>query len=120
MRTSAALVGAASIACALPPGGAPSDPVPVWVRSHNRSAVDVYLLCGDRNPRWLGEVSERASGALEIPASQEYCPRKLNFFVVVRSSGRGYWVGPFQPARGGQVELVIEKYAGLSSAQASP
>jgi hypothetical protein len=81
--------------------------------------VDVYLLCHDRNPRWLGQVSERTTDALEIPAPQEYCARGFNFFLVVRSSGRGYWVGPFQPAPGGQVELVIEKYAGLSSARVS-
>ena len=40
----------------------------------------------------------------------------LNFFLVVQESGRGYWVGPFRPERRAHVDLVIEKYAGLSSA----
>jgi hypothetical protein len=35
---------------------------------------------------------------------------------LVRRNGRGYWVGPFRH-RGARVELVIEKYAGLSSAR---
>ena len=39
----------------------------------------------------------------------------LNFFLVVQESGRGYWVGPFRPERSAHVDLVIEKYAGLSS-----
>jgi hypothetical protein len=117
VRTPVALATALSIGCALAPGHAAPGPVSVWVRSHNRSAVDVYLLCGNRNARWLGKVSEQTTDALEIPAPQAYCPVGLNFFLVVRNSGWGYWVGPFQPARGGQVELVIEKYAGLSSAR---
>jgi hypothetical protein len=117
MRTRLGLAMVLSAGCALAPGGPEPGPTPVSVRSHNRSAVDVYLLCGDRDARWLGEVSGKEAGALEIPGGQAYCPRGLNFFLVVRTSGRGYWVGPFLPGRGGRVELVIEKYAGLSSAR---
>lgn len=95
----------------------PLQPNPVWVRSHNRSPVDVYLLCGDRGARWLGTVPARTSDALEVPASQPYCARGHNFFLVVQNSGYGYWVGPFRPMREGSIELVIEKYAGLSSAR---
>jgi hypothetical protein len=63
--------------------------------------VDVYLLCGDRDAQWLGA-------------------RGWNFFLVVRRSGRGYWAGPIRPGPGAAVELVIEKYAGLSSARLLP
>jgi hypothetical protein len=90
---------------------------PVWVRSHNRSAVDVYLLCEDRDALWLGEVSVKGTDAFDIPAERPYCLRGLNFFVVVRSLGRGYWVGPVKPRPGSRVELVIERYARLSSAR---
>jgi hypothetical protein len=116
MRTCLALAIVLS-GCALAPGGPEPGPTPISVRSHNRSAVDVYLLCGDQNAHWLGEASGKTAGALEIPAGQANCARGLNFFLVVRTSGRGYWVGPFRPDRGGRVELVIEKYAGLSSAR---
>jgi hypothetical protein len=117
VRTCLGLAIVLSAGCALASGGPEPGPTPVSVRSHNRSAVDVYLLCGDQNARWLGEVSGKAAGALEIPAGQANCQRGLNFFLVVRTSGWGYWVGPFRPGRGGRVELVIEKYAGLSSAR---
>jgi hypothetical protein len=94
-----------------------AGPTPVWVRSHNRSAVDVYLLCGNRDAVWLGEVSGRSATAFEMPAGQPSCIRGHNFFLVVRQSGRGYWAGPIRPGNGNLVELVIEKYAGLSSAR---
>jgi hypothetical protein len=94
-------------------------PTPVWVlsRSHNRSAVDVYLLCGKHDAIWLGVVSEKGSDAFEVPAPHARCKRGLNFFLVVRDQGRGYWVGPFRPEPGASVDLVIEKYAGLSTAR---
>lgn len=117
MRPMVALATVLSLGCALPPGGTDPGPASVWVRSHNRSAVDVYLLCDDRDARWLGEVSGKGGDALAIPAGQPYCVRGLNFFLVVHGSGRGYWVGPFWPRRDAHVELVIEKYAGLSSAR---
>jgi hypothetical protein len=112
----AALAAALSLGCALAPGGPHQAPTAVWIRSHNRSAVDVYLLCGDRNARWLGVVPEKATEALELPeGAAAHCLRGLNFFLVVRRSGWGYWVGPVRPARGEHIQLVIEKYAGLSS-----
>jgi hypothetical protein len=40
----------------------------------------------------------------------------LNFFLVVRRQGRGYWAGPVWPQAGTHIEVVIEKYAGLSMA----
>jgi hypothetical protein len=64
----------------------------------------------------LGAISEHGSDAFEIPAGQRVCASGLNFFLLVRNKGRGYWVGPFRPDRGDAVDLVIEKYAGLSSA----
>jgi hypothetical protein len=114
----AALAAALSLGCAAGGAGTGSTgPTPVWVRSHNRSVVDVYLLCGDRDAVWLGEVSGRGAAAFEMPAGQASCIRGHNFFLVLRNGGRGYWAGPVRPRNGGLVELVIEKYAGLSSAR---
>ena len=93
--------------------------VSVWVRSHNRSDVDVYLLCGDQDARWLGLVRPREAAALEFPYAQTRCVRGLNFFLVARDIGRGYWVGPMYPRAGWRIDLVIERYAGLSSANLS-
>jgi len=111
------IVGAALLlaACALlRPGGPPGD-TEVTVRSHNQSDVDVYLLCGERDAAWLGLVPRQSGARLAIPAARRHCVSGLNFFLVVRSQGRGYWVGPFHPQYAGGVELVIEKYAGIST-----
>jgi hypothetical protein len=77
----------------------------------------VYLMCGNHDAHWLGAVGERGSDAFEIPPEQRLCAEGLNFFVVVRSLGRGYWVGPLRPQASQAVQLVIEKYAGLSSVE---
>jgi hypothetical protein len=118
-RSSAAtlcfLVGTAA-ACAVVPEGTAPAPIQVFSRSHNRSEVDVYLLCGSRNATWLGAVAERGTAGFEIPGERARCLRGLNFFLVVRKSGWGYWAGPVQPRPGGQIVLVIAKYAGLSGA----
>jgi hypothetical protein len=106
-----------SLGCALAPGRVPPAPTSVWVRSHNQSSVDVYLLCGSHDAQWLGTVSEKGSDAFEIPAGQPFCVQGLNFFLVHRKLGRGYWVGPLRPQPSQAIELVIEKYAGLSSAR---
>jgi hypothetical protein len=113
------IAGAVLAGCAgaLIPGGAPAQPTPVWIRSHNRSAVDVYLLCGSLDAHWLGEVSARGAETFEIPGRRRNCVRGLNFFLVARDPGRGYWVGPLRPRNGEVIDLVIEKYAGLSSAR---
>lgn len=107
------------LGCAVPQGAESVAPAPiqVLVRSHNRSSVDVYLLCGNRDATWLGSIGERESGALEIPAERSRCVQGLNFFLVVQRAGRGYWAGPVHPSPGGYVELLIEKYAGLSAAR---
>ncbi|MGH7527641.1 MAG: hypothetical protein ACREMX_13165 [Gemmatimonadales bacterium] len=107
------------LGCAVVPRGTEAGPAPIQVLSHsnNRSEVDVYLLCGDRDARWLGVVSEKGAAAFEIPSVQVRCIQGLNFFLVVRRSGRGYWVGPLQPRGGAYIDLVIEKYAGLSTAR---
>jgi hypothetical protein len=107
-------------ACALVPRGTGALPttIPISGHSYNRSDVDVYLLCGDRDARWLGVVSKKGAAAFEIPAEGARCASGLNFFLVSRDRGRGYWVGPVRPQAGGQIELVIEKYAGLSTARA--
>jgi hypothetical protein len=110
------LAACLTLGCAPAPGGLQPEPTPVWVRSHNTQPVDVYVLCGSRDAQWLGTVGERGADAFEIPAGQSRCVEGLNFFLVVQTFGRGYWVGPFRPQRSQAVHLVIEKYAGLSSA----
>lgn len=113
MKPLALLVTALVSGCAY---AGQSSPLSVWVRSHNGSPADVYLLCGDREARWLGTVPKKGAEAFEVPAGQPFCVQGLNFFVVVHRSGRGYWVGPFRPTGAADVDLVIEKYAGLSQA----
>jgi hypothetical protein len=103
-------------ACAGLHRGAPPADTPVAVRSHNASDVDVYLLCGEREARWLGLVPQHGGAAYAISPAQRRCAMGLNFFLVVRDRGLGYWVGPIRPQAITSVELVIEKYAGLSSA----
>jgi len=101
-----------SLACAAAPLS-----MPVWVRSHNRNEIDVYLLCGDRDAEQLGIVYPHEAGIFEVPASRARCVKGLNFFLVRWDINRGYWVGPFRPGSGLGVDLTIEKYAGLSSAR---
>jgi hypothetical protein len=112
LGTSAAL----SLACAIPRSAGESVSIPVSVTSHNRSSVDVYLLCGDRDAQWLGVVHGKDGGLFEIPVTRTRCARGLNFFLVHRDQNRGYWVGPLRPRRGSIIHLTIEKYAGLSTA----
>lgn len=106
-------------ACAAVPRSTDPAAAQVWVsgRSHNRSEVDVYVLCGERDARWLGVITPQAAAAFDIPPASARCVRGLNFFLVVRNQGRGYWVGPVRPPAGGYIELVVEKYAGLSAAR---
>jgi len=104
-------------ACALVPRVDPAAKTPVGVRSHNASDVDVYLLCGDRDPLWLGTVPKEGAAAYAISRERRLCALGLNFFLVVQTQSKGYWVGPIRGVRASSyVELVIEKYAGLSSA----
>jgi hypothetical protein len=107
-----------STGCALA-STSPDSPIQVFSRSHNRSDVDVYLMCGARDARWVGMVSQKGAEGFEIPAQEAPCVHGLNFFLVVRDQGRGYWVGPVRPRAGANVTLVIEKYAGLSYASLS-
>jgi len=117
MRTPLALAATAALACAIPRGSAEPLSIPVSVSSHNRSSVDVYLLCGDRDAQWLGAVSGKETGLFEIPSSRARCVRGLNFFLVHRDLNRGYWVGPLGLQAASTVHLTIEKYAGLSNAR---
>jgi hypothetical protein len=103
------------LGCALPLTMQTSR-VSVWARSHNRSTVDVYLLCGDHDARWLGVIRPKEAAVLDFPYAQTRCARGLNFFLVARDFNHGYWVGPMHPQAGSRIDLVIEKYAGLSSA----
>ncbi len=121
MRLKLALAALLLPACAPAPRSTFESPMPVLVSSYstNRSEVDVYLLCGDRGARWLGVVAAKGGAAFEIPAAEARCVSGLNFFLVVRSSERGYWVGPLRPRAGAQIHLLIEKYAGLSAARLS-
>jgi hypothetical protein len=106
-------------ACAVAPRSTEALPtlIPISGHSHNRSDVDVYLLCGDRDARWLGVVSKKGAAAFEIPAEAARCVSGLNFFLVAWDRGRGYWAGPVRPRAGEQIDLVIAKYAGLSTAR---
>ncbi len=104
-------------ACALVGRVDPTAKTPVGVRSHNANDVDVYLLCGDQNPQWLGTVPKQGAAEYAISRERRICAPGLNFFLVVRAQEKGYWVGPLRGVRASSyVELVIEKYAGLSSA----
>jgi hypothetical protein len=111
----ALLAAAMLLGCALPMTMQTSQ-VAVWARSHNRSTVDVYVLCGDRDARWLGVLHPNGAGTLDLPSTRGPCVQGLNFFLVDRDHNRGYWVGPLHPRADSQIELVIEKYAGLSTA----
>jgi hypothetical protein len=104
-------------ACALLRPGGPPVETEVVARSHNASDVDVYLLCGDSDAEWLGVVPRQSGASLAIRPARRLCARGLNFFLLVRSQGRGYWAGPIRPQRSDGVVLVIEKYAGLSSVE---
>jgi hypothetical protein len=105
-----------SLACAIGPTAAGPHPK-VWARSHNASEVDIYMLCGNRDAKLVGVVPAKGAAAFELAGEETYCPWGLNFFLVVRNQGRGYWVGPVRPRTSGAIELVIEKYAGLSMAR---
>lgn len=94
---------------------APST-IPISVRSHNRAQVDVYLLCGDKDAEWLGVLEPKDRRMFEVPTSRGRCAQGLNFFLVSRKQNRGYWIGPFYPTTGSGINLVIERYAGLSTA----
>jgi hypothetical protein len=110
----------AILACAIVPKIDPSLDTQVWVRSHNGSDVDVYLLCGSNDARWLGSVPVEGTATLSIAPSERRCARGLNFFLVVRNQDRGYWVGPVRPQGDTYVDLVVEKYAAFSTARLKP
>jgi hypothetical protein len=110
------LAALVSSACAIGPTAAGSYPT-VWARSHNASEVDIYMLCGNQNAKWVGVVPAKGAAAFELAGEDTYCPWGLNFFLVVRNQGRGYWAGPVRPGTRAAIELVIEKYAGLSAAR---
>jgi hypothetical protein len=104
-------------ACALVGRADPAAKTPVAVRSHNANDVDVYLLCGDTHPQWLGTVPKQGVAEYAISRERRICAPGLNFFLVVRTQEKGYWVGPLRGVQpSSYVELVIEKYAGLSTA----
>jgi hypothetical protein len=117
MRKALTFTGLLSLACAIPRGGGEPLSIPISVSSNNKSSVDVYLLCGDREAEWLGVVPSKEIGLFEVPTSRARCVQGLNFFLVPRDFNRGYWVGPFKPYTGSSVHLTIEKYAGLSAAR---
>ena len=117
MKHSIALAAALSLACAIPRSTGEPLSIPVSVNSHNRSSVDVYLLCGNREAQWVGVVHARETGLFEVPSSRARCVHGLNFFLVPRDYNRGYWVGPIRPHGWSNVRLTIEKYAGASFAR---
>lgn len=104
-------------ACALVARVDPAAKTPIGVRSHNANDVDVYLLCGDRDPEWLGTVPKQGAAEYAISRERRLCALGLNFFLIVQTQEKGYWVGPLRGVHASSyVELVIEKYAGLSTA----
>ena len=105
--------------CAAFRPGTSLSPIPISVRSHNRSDMDVYLLCGDRDAEWLGVLGQEETQLFEIAAERARCVSGLNFFLVARGHNRGYWVGPLHPDPGEAIALTIEKYAGSSTAASS-
>jgi hypothetical protein len=111
--------GLLSLACAIPQGAPELTTIPISVRSNNSSSVDVYFLCGDRDAQWLGVVHGKEAGVFEVPRERARCVHGLNFFLVPRDVSRGYWVGPLRLLAGSNVNLTIEKYAGLSAARVS-
>jgi hypothetical protein len=117
MRVPLALTATLALACAIPRGSGEPLSIPISVASHNRSIVDVYLLCGDRDAELLGVVDGEETRLFEVPVSRARCVRGLNFFLVHRELNRGYWVGPLRLRTGSSVRLTIEKYAGLSVAR---
>jgi hypothetical protein len=111
------LAAALSLACAIPRSAGEPPSIPISVSSNNRSSVDVYLLCGDRDAQWLGVIHGKETGLFEVPGSRARCVHGLNFFLVDQNNNRGYWVGPLRLRTGSSVHLTIEKYAGLSIAR---
>jgi hypothetical protein len=100
-------------ACAWLTTSGPPQPISVWVRSHNRSAVGIYLACDRRDSQWVGSVEAKGANSFDLPGVP-YCVYGLSFFVVVQESGWGYWVGPIRPDGPVDVDLLVEKYAGNS------
>ena len=111
------LMATLAVACAVPPGASERGTIPISVRSHNRSSVDVYLLCGDHNAEWLGVSEGKWGRFFEVPATRASCLEGVNFFLVQRNTNRGYWVGPLRLHPRSAIQLTIERYAGLSSAR---
>jgi hypothetical protein len=111
----ALLTASMLLACAVPMNAQTSQ-VSVWTRSHNHSTIEVYLLCGDHDATWLGIIGPKETAGLSFPTASTRCVEGLNFFLVDRKHNHGYWVGPMYPRYGSRIELVIERYAGLSSA----
>ncbi len=117
MKGLLAVAAALSVGCARAADVREPQVIPISAVSHHRSAVDVYLLCGDHDAEWLGLVGAKELGLFEIPVARARCVEGLNFFLVPRNGKRGYWVGPLFPQRGWSLGLTIEKYAGLSTAR---
>jgi hypothetical protein len=120
MKPLLSLVALLPLACAILPKLDESLDTQVWVRSHNSSDVDVYVLCGNRDAKWLGAVPLNGNATFSIAPSERRCTPGLNFFLVVRTQDRGYWVGPVRPQGDTYVDLVIEKYAGFSTTRLRP
>ena len=95
-----ALVAIISLACAGSRSSGAPPTIPISASSHNRSDMDVYLLCGDNDAEWLGVVRHHQGEVFEVPASRALCAVGLNFFLVPRGINKGYWVGPFIPPPG--------------------
>ena len=107
-----------SLGCAPAPSRPGPVATPVRVQNHNENAVDVLLICAwTLNGVWLGTIDGKTSDTLAIPAGQPGCAEGRRFYLVVQDAGRGYWVDPVRPEQGEAVQLVIDEYAGRSTAR---
>jgi hypothetical protein len=106
-------------ACAVVPRNPEALSTPIRISGHNyhRSEVDVYTTCGIREGRWLGSIPKKGTAAFEIPPEEARCASGQNFFLAVSNRAGGYWARPIRFQGGEQVDLVIERYVGRSSAR---
>jgi hypothetical protein len=105
--------------CAVAPRNLEAQATPIRISGHsyNRSDVDVYLTCGLREGRRLGSIPKKGATAFEIPPEAARCASGQSSFLAVSNGGGGYWARPIRLQDGEQVDLVIERYVGRSSAR---
>jgi hypothetical protein len=94
-----------------------ATPIRISGHSYNRSDVDVYLACGVREGRWLGFIPKKGTAAFEIPPEAARCAPDWNSFLAVSDGAGSCWARPIRLQAGEQVDLVVERYVGRSTAR---